>query len=99
MKIIAVNINRTIGIAPTIFAATSRAWILDPSRASRYQYVIAVHKGEMRDCFCLQAVNADRIEPNRVAFRLTNCTLNERRNIELAIRNENLSRFVTKYIG
>jgi hypothetical protein len=99
MNTILINISQTIPVTPSIIDATTRAWILNSSKASRYDYVVSVYKGEVRGHFRLQGVIIDLTEPDRVAFRLTNCTLDERRSIDRELPNENLRRFVTKYIS
>jgi hypothetical protein len=98
MKIIAVNIRHNIHTVSTIIGATRRAWLLNQAKANSCDYVIGVSNGTVRGYFKLHSVHTDIREPNRVAFKLTNCDSKERRIINASIRIVNLSRFVTKYI-
>jgi hypothetical protein len=98
MKIIAVNISRNIKTIPTVIGATRRAWLLNKKRAKDFHYVVGVANGNIQESFKLQSVIVDRIQTNRLAFNLTPCNITEQRRIKVALTNQNLSRFVTKYI-
>ena len=98
MRIIIVNISRNIRRPNSVIHATKRAWKLNIRHANNADYVIGVTNGSVQGYFKILNVINDRIHPDRIAFKLRNCTRQERTRVDNRIRNENLKRFVTKYI-
>ncbi|WP_286926213.1 hypothetical protein [Flavobacterium sp. UBA4197] len=96
MKIIAVNISKTIhNIEPQ--EATKRAWKLNIKRANNYRFVIGVNKGEIHH-FELLNVFKDKTHEDRVAFDLKECSNKTKADIDKYIENVNLKYITTKYI-
>ncbi len=98
MTIIAVNIRHNILSVPTVIGATRRAWKINLTKVRKCDYVIAVSNGTVHEYYKLLGASADRVQPNRVAFKLRNCTPTEQRLVVTAITGVNLSGFTTKYI-
>jgi len=83
MKIIAVKINITYPLLPTI-CATKRAWNLDLKKCKKYDYVVGVSEKQIKGVYKLIDVFKDCIDPKRVEFILCPCTPVE----EFVIKNE-----------
>jgi len=102
MKIIAVNIGKSLSKGNTVINSTRRAWKLDLEKANGFDKVISIDHGIITGYFNLapNGVRQDSREPNRVYFNLTPCTSAEKLAIDsfIKVNRINLSGFVTKYI-
>lgn len=96
MKIIAVNISKTINDIGSQ-KATERAWKLNKERADKYRFVMGVNKGKIYP-FELLKVCIDEVHENRIAFVLKECSNEVRINVEKYVEGINLKYITTKYI-
>lgn len=98
MRIIAVNINKTLASGVSAFNATERAWKLNERKFLQFlpEFVIGVASGKAKEHFRLVSVNSD-IEPKRLKFSLKPCLPHEISEIEAFVKNKNLKYFVVKY--
>lgn len=93
MKIIAVNISKTINdIGPE--KATQRAWKLNKSNAEKHDFVIGFNKDGIYP-FVLINVEQDEEHQNRIKFNLRKCTDDEEKDIEKYLEKEKIK---LKYI-
>jgi hypothetical protein len=100
MKIIAVNISKTLLVEKSCFEATQNSWRLNLNSCKKFDYVIGVSKGYIECHYKLKDVHQDKVDFNRVDFDLVRCTSEEEKSINefIKLKGIKLSRFVTKYI-
>lgn len=98
MTILAVNIRHNIISVPSVIGATRRAWRINLVKAGKCDFVIGVSNGSVHGYYILLNAHIDSIQPNRVAFKLRNCTPSIKRLVNSSISGVNLSGFTTKYI-
>ena len=90
MKVIAVNISRTINTM-SVTKATERAWKLNYHKASKCKHIIGVSNGIVPGNFNVVSIRIDRIEPDRIYFKIKRCTKKQEGQIEKFIQNQQLS--------
>lgn len=98
MRIIAVNISRTIhGIGE--FEATRRAWKLNKSNAEKHDFVIGLDNGKIYP-FALQKVKVERDDEHkdRVKFNLKKCSPSEEADIRQYVKGISFKYVTVKYI-
>jgi hypothetical protein len=98
MKIIAVNITKTLASGLSVLSSTERAWVLNISNCSKRNYVIGIKNGKIEGFFKKTGEHPDSIDPKRVAFILieldASCIINCFNNNPLI----GLKGITTKYI-
>src|SRR5262245_31854774 len=50
-EVMSINVNKSVGVRPTLYDATRCAWRLDPKRAKRSLYVLAEDHGTVIGVF------------------------------------------------
>ena len=90
MIVVAVNIRRNIRRPNSVIHATKRAWKLNLDNAKNSDFVIGVSNGNVEGRFKVLNAVRDRIQTNRISFKLRNCTSHERRIINNIIKGQNL---------
>ncbi|NDI99206.1 hypothetical protein GWA97_08980 [Flavobacterium sp. LaA7.5] len=105
MKIIAVNIGKTVNNHKDIIESIERAWVLNKTRAMGCEYIIGVIKGIVyKDAYFVinqEKVKQDGEHPNRVKFELLEKCNDEQIamiNQYIINNNSNLGGFTTKYL-
>lgn len=96
MKVIAVNISRTINTM-SVTKATERAWKLNYHKASKCKHIIGVSNGIVLGYFNVISIRIDRMKPDRIRFKIKKCTNRQENQIMNVINVQNLRNFVTKY--
>ena len=70
MKIIAVNITKTLASGLSVQLSTEREWKINLVKCSKYDYVIGISRGKIEGLFKKTGENIIPLKPNRVKFDL-----------------------------
>lgn len=98
MKIIAVNITKTLASGLSVQLSTEKEWKINLTKCSKYDYVIGVSRGKIEGLFKKINQNIILTKSNRVEFNLVELDATCIINCFNANTSIGLKGFVTKYI-